>query len=123
MINFIKKNKFIAILVIIAIGVFFFSKLQNHQQPKQSVVLSVNTSKNDKIFTRDELKRYDGTNPMLPIYLALDGDVYDVTPGKEYYQVGGPYHSLAGKDSSIELHQAGGSIIKKKYKIIGKLEN
>lgn len=65
------------------------------------------------------LMQYDGTNPKLPIYLALDGYVYDVTPGREYYAVGGVYHSLAGKDSSKDLHTFGGSVIKEKYKIVG----
>lgn len=72
--------------------------------------------------TREELKTFDGTDPNKPIYLALDGLVYDVTPGKEFYQVGGSYHDLAGKDSSGPLRIFGGSIIKKKYKVIGTLK-
>lgn len=72
-------------------------------------------------FTQEELKKYDGTDPNLPIYLALDGNVYDVTKGKEFYEVGGSYHSLAGKDSSLELNIVGGDIIKRKYPVIGRL--
>jgi predicted heme/steroid binding protein len=74
-------------------------------------------------FTPTELKKYDGSDPNLPIYLAYNGDVYDITPGKKFYIVGGPYHDLAGKDSTKELNFAGGGIIKIKYKIIGKLVN
>jgi len=74
-------------------------------------------------FTPEELKKYNGTDPKLPIYLALDGNVYDVTKGKEFYIIGGPYHYLAGKDSSFELHIVGGDIIKRKYSIIGKYES
>lgn len=73
-------------------------------------------------FSREELKDFDGSDPSKPIYLGLDGLVYDVTPGKEFYQVGGPYHSLAGKDSSRQLHLFGGSIIKRKYQVIGTLK-
>lgn len=72
-------------------------------------------------FTLEKLQTFDGTNPDKPIYLAMDGLVYDVTPGKEFYQTGGPYHDLAGKDASGPLHLVGGSIIKRKYKVIGKL--
>lgn len=73
-------------------------------------------------FSREQLLTFDGSDPQKPIYLALDGLVYDVTPGKEFYQTGGPYHYLAGKDSSDKLHLVGGSIIKRKYKIIGILK-
>ena len=73
-------------------------------------------------FTREQLQAFDGTDSNKPIYIALDGLVYDVTAGREYYQVGGSYHDLAGKDSSGLLHIFGGSIIKKKYKVIGILK-
>ena len=80
-------------------------------------------TKSAKVFTDQELKKYDGSNPELPILLALDGKVYDVTTGKDFYKVGGPYHFLAGKDSSQELHVAGGGIIKRKYPVIGEYVN
>lgn len=107
-------------LLILAIGIiaiFYF------QQRKMDAVLSVQSANSLKNFTVEELKKYDGSDPSLPIYLAMDGYVYDVTPGKEYYQPGGPYHSLAGRDSSYELNQFGGNIIKRKYKIAGILPN
>jgi predicted heme/steroid binding protein len=72
-------------------------------------------------FTQTELSGYNGDDPSKPIYLAMDGLVYDVTPGKEYYQPGGDYHYLAGRDSSQELHIAGGVIIKRKYSVVGVL--
>lgn len=74
-----------------------------------------------KTFTLEELKQYNGTDPSLPIYLAYNGDVYDITAGREFYKMGGVYHDLAGKDSTKELNFAGGGIIKVKYKIIGRL--
>ncbi len=73
-------------------------------------------------FSSEHLKTFDGTDSNKPIYIALDGLVYDVTAGKEFYQVGGSYHDLAGRDSSGLLHIFGGSIIKKKYKVIGTLK-
>ncbi len=82
----------------------------------------IGNSQNLKVFTPSELARYNGVDPQLPIYLALDGFVYDISKGKEFYQVGGPYHDLAGKDSSKELHFAGGGIIKQKYPIVGRFE-
>ncbi|KAJ4481916.1 cytochrome b5-like heme/steroid binding domain-containing protein, partial [Lentinula aciculospora] len=52
-----------------------------------------------RLFTESELARYDGTDPDKPVYLAIDGDVYDVTKGKAY-QPGGPYHILTGVDAA-----------------------
>lgn len=69
-----------------------------------------------------ELAKYDGTDPNLPIYIGLNGLVYDVTPGKEYYQKGNVYNYITGKDSSELLNQIGGDIIARKYKAIAKLE-
>ncbi|KAJ3760493.1 cytochrome b5-like heme/steroid binding domain-containing protein, partial [Lentinula raphanica] len=52
-----------------------------------------------RLFTENELARYDGTDPSKPIYLAIDGDVYDVTEGSAY-RPGGPYHVLTGVDAA-----------------------
>ncbi|KAI8147261.1 cytochrome b5-like heme/steroid binding domain-containing protein [Fennellomyces sp. T-0311] len=52
------------------------------------------------VFTEEQLLRYDGSNPNLPIYLAVDGDVYDVTKGAGWYGYGGSYHHFAGRDAA-----------------------
>lgn len=67
----------------------------------------------------DEIARHDGTDERLPIYIVLDGYVYDVTGGRIFYSVGGVYHYLAGKDSSKILRLFGADIIKEKYPIVG----
>lgn len=97
-------------------------------QPAKNVesVAGAQTTAADKslpTFTSDELQAFDGSDPEKPIYLALDGAVYDVTAGKEYYQKNGSYNYLAGKDSSKELHLVGGNIIKEKYPVIGYLKS
>lgn len=70
-------------------------------------------------FTKDTLSKHNGTNPSLPIYIAFEGNVYDVTAGKNFYEPGGAYDFLAGTDGTELLHIAGGEIIKKKYPIVG----
>lgn len=72
-----------------------------------------------RIFSPAELKAFDGSDPRKPIYLAFEGNVYDVTRGRTYYQPGGRYHELAGTDATRLLHIAGGAIIRKKYPVIG----
>lgn len=51
--------------------------------------------------TEIQLSLYDGTNKELPLYLAIDGDVYDVTQGgRPSYGPGGAYHIFAGRDAA-----------------------
>ena len=66
------------------------------------------------------LSGFDGTDPSKPIYVALDGLVYDVTPGKSFYEVGGTYHFIAGTDASAALHVYGASIIRSKYAVVAR---
>lgn len=78
-------------------------------------------SVNNLNLTVDQLSEFNGTDPEKPIYIAMDGLIYDVSVGKKYYQPDGAYHYIAGKDATTELHIAGGDIIKRKYPVIGKL--
>lgn len=39
-------------------------------------------------FTLDQLADFDGSNPNLPLYVALLGEVYDVTAGRKFYGPG-----------------------------------
>ncbi|KAI7804775.1 neudesin isoform X1 [Triplophysa rosa] len=59
-----------------------------------------NASKPVRLFTEEELKRYDGSEDGQPIYMAIKGVVFDVTTGKEFYGEGAPYNALVGKDST-----------------------
>lgn len=52
------------------------------------------------IFTPEELAKYDGTNPNLPLLLAVRGDVFDVSSGRDFYGPGSGYAIFAGKDAS-----------------------
>lgn len=51
-------------------------------------------------FSEAELARYDGSDPSKPIYLGLDGDVYDVTAGARMYGRGASYNHFAGRDAA-----------------------
>ncbi|XP_059375327.1 neudesin-like [Carassius carassius] len=57
-------------------------------------------SKPVRLFTEEELQRYDGSEEGQPIYMAIKGVVFDVTAGKEFYGKGAPYNALVGKDST-----------------------
>ncbi|KAL2265799.1 hypothetical protein VTJ83DRAFT_6899 [Remersonia thermophila] len=50
--------------------------------------------------TPAELARYDGTDPSKPIYLAINGTIYDVSSNPRTYGPGGSYHFFAGCDAA-----------------------
>ncbi|KAF2120239.1 hypothetical protein BDV96DRAFT_566913 [Lophiotrema nucula] len=50
--------------------------------------------------TDDQLLAYDGTDPSKPIYVALNGTIYDVSVSPKTYGPGGSYHFFAGRDAA-----------------------
>ena len=50
--------------------------------------------------TVSELSKYNGSDPSLPIYVAIKGDVFDVSKNTASYGPGAGYSVFAGKDSS-----------------------
>lgn len=54
----------------------------------------------DLNFTLEELAAYDGHDPSKPIYVAVNGSVYDVSSASRIYGQGGSYNRLAGKDAA-----------------------
>ncbi|KAI4254146.1 MAG: hypothetical protein LQ352_003253 [Teloschistes flavicans] len=55
-----------------------------------------------RTFTPPLLKPYNGENNM-PVYLAVNGKVFDVSSGRNFYGPGGPYENFAGRDASRGL--------------------
>ncbi|KAI9282202.1 cytochrome b5-like heme/steroid binding domain-containing protein [Sporodiniella umbellata] len=53
--------------------------------------------------TVSELRKYDGSDPSLPIYVGIKGDVFDVSKNTASYGPGAGYNVFAGKDSSKAL--------------------
>uniref|UniRef100_A0A093UUU1 Membrane steroid-binding protein 2 n=1 Tax=Talaromyces marneffei PM1 TaxID=1077442 RepID=A0A093UUU1_TALMA len=52
------------------------------------------------ILTPSQLALYDGTDPSLPIYLALNGTIIDVSANPGVYGPGGGYHFFVGRDAT-----------------------
>ena len=50
--------------------------------------------------TLKELAQYDGKDETKPIYLSINGTIYDVSAGKRIYGPGGSYNVFAGVDAS-----------------------
>ncbi len=45
-------------------------------------------------FTPVQLGMYDGSDPELPVYLGIDGKVYDVSKNRRIYGKGGSYNMM-----------------------------
>ncbi|CDK25381.1 unnamed protein product [Kuraishia capsulata CBS 1993] len=60
-------------------------------------------SKTNMVLTDHELKLFNGQVTGFPIYIAVNGTIYDVTASKEIYGPGGPYAKFAGKDATRVL--------------------
>ena len=50
--------------------------------------------------TPEQLALYNGTSPDLPVLLALNGTIYDVSAGRRVYGPGGMYHFFSGRDAT-----------------------
>ncbi|EGV65777.1 cytochrome b5 [Yamadazyma tenuis ATCC 10573] len=50
--------------------------------------------------TLEQLSQYDGSNSRLPIYIGINGKVYDVTRSSSVYGPKGPYGFFSGKDGA-----------------------
>ncbi|KAJ3179450.1 hypothetical protein HDU85_004860 [Gaertneriomyces sp. JEL0708] len=57
---------------------------------------------NELTLTEEELRAHDGSDPSKPIYLGINGKVYDVSSGKgpSYYGPGGGYSFFSGVDAA-----------------------
>ncbi|XP_040569152.1 neuferricin [Lepeophtheirus salmonis] len=78
-----------------------FQEFLNDETAMNEPDLPINTlPSGERIFTKDELKLYDGSSVKRGIYLAILGQVFDVTRGREYYGPNGGYSFFSGKDAS-----------------------
>jgi predicted heme/steroid binding protein len=52
------------------------------------------------LLSPSELSLYNGSDPNLPIYLGLNGSIYDVSVSPHFYGPGGSYGFFAGRDAT-----------------------
>eukprot|EP00871_Galdieria_phlegrea_P003141 jgi/Galph1/3828/GphlegSOOS_G2465.1 len=53
-----------------------------------------------KVFTLEQLGQYDGSDPNQPIYISIQGNVFDVSKGRRHYRKGETYNCLVGREAS-----------------------
>lgn len=102
-------------LVVLVIGFKYFRKAPSIPLP---------TPENIATFTLDELKKFNGQDPSLPIYMVYGGLVYDVSSGQKFYGKDTAYNYLTGRDVTEEIDSVGlGDTIKRKYPVVGKISS
>ncbi|KAF1985105.1 cytochrome b5 [Aulographum hederae CBS 113979] len=52
------------------------------------------------LLTDVELAKYDGKDPDLPILIAINATIFDVSSGRSFYGPGGHYNHFAGRDAT-----------------------
>lgn len=88
--SFFRDNiKVLTSILVIVIGVLFYKKygeLQNVSTEQRSHRL---------VFTQEQLSQYDGLAHD-KLYLAVLGQVFDVTDGRKHYEKGSSYNYFIG---------------------------
>jgi len=72
------------------------SEMQKNEDIKEQKVIE------KRYFTLDELREFNGENDK-PIYLAIKGEVYDVSSKQDFYGPGEGYHLFAGRETARAL--------------------
>ncbi|KAF9224348.1 cytochrome b5 [Gyrodon lividus] len=94
--------KFIVyLLLIIALaGKFFTGSFSWEYDGKWARLKTYWPESSGRLFSESYLLTFDGTDLDKPLYLAIDGDVYDVSSNRGTYGPGGSYHTMAGVDAA-----------------------
>jgi len=75
-----------------------------------------------KIFSEEDLKQYDGSQPNQPIYFAYNGDVYDASDNPLFVE-GLHFEHYAGTDLSAFMDEAPhGDEVLEELTVVGKYE-
>ncbi|CAL5872553.1 uncharacterized protein PFLUO_LOCUS6817 [Penicillium psychrofluorescens] len=81
----------------------FVVLLYYHFKPKAAVTLPHGPAPVVfRTYTPKTLIEFNGENNQ-PVFLAVRGRVFDVSPGRNFYGPGGPYENFAGRDASRGL--------------------
>ena len=116
-----KKIFIIVVLCFLPVLAFFIGYWQKYG--RASAPISTDNYISMPIMLVADLAAFDGTDANKPIYIGMNGLVYDVSAGRKFYETGASYHYLAGKDSSTDLNMIGGDIIARKYPVIARFVN
>lgn len=101
-VGFLDLLKFIVylLLIIILAGKFFTGSFLWEYDGKWVRLKTYLPENNGRLFSESYLATFDGRDENKPLYIAIDGDVYDVSSNRRTYGPGGPYRHMAGVDAA-----------------------
>ncbi|XP_037938138.1 neuferricin homolog [Teleopsis dalmanni] len=111
MLSFLKpifKLQFLFVILAVIVGVYYQEILAWHKNfiftTEAEIPINYESDKQiaETLFTKAELAKYNGENGA-PLYLALLGDVFDVTKGLKHYGPGCSYNFFIGRDASVSF--------------------
>ncbi|KAF9628940.1 putative heme steroid binding domain protein [Lasiodiplodia theobromae] len=98
--------------VAIGVAIHFLDPFQHLEELSASVAASnakpassssdttTDNNNNLRTFTPSTLSAYTGADPDTPIYISINGTVYDVSASPTFYGPSGPYGHFAGRDAT-----------------------
>jgi len=92
---------FLAAFAITGVVIFLLKSCRGGARPKAPLAPK---SKPPKLFLLTaELRRFNGEDDSLPVYVAINGQIFDVSSRRDIYGKGGGYNLFAGYDASRAL--------------------
>lgn len=92
-------TSFLFPLIIVVLGIFIITQEDSSSSSSTEEKMETTELREERLFKAEELSLYDG-NTSTEIYLAVLGEVYNVTEGSAYYGPGMGYSCFAGRDGS-----------------------
>ncbi|KAI5981014.1 cytochrome b5 [Pisolithus albus] len=88
------------LLIIVLAGKFFTGSFLWEYDGKWVRLQTYLPENNGRLFSESYPATFDGRDENKPLYIAIDGDVYDVSSNRRTYGPGGPYRHMAGVDAA-----------------------
>jgi len=93
------------ILFLVVSGCFWYDSLSKKTPSSEPVELEEEPTDPPRNFTAKQLLKFNGTKDAndeeKPIYLSVQGRVFNVTKGKDFYGPGSPYENFAGHECGV----------------------
>lgn len=101
------QYQYLAIIILTFIGYSFFSS--EKEATEEGDDENKDPPDPPRNFTAEQLKHFDGTSvaddddDLKPVYLSINGIVFDTSAGRNFYGPGGPYEIFAGHECGVAL--------------------
>eukprot|EP00347_Sterkiella_histriomuscorum_P008297 403345623 len=96
----LERNEFDPIFYLIGFGIFIILFWIINKDGKKNATKREEADPRKILFTKEQLRKYDGNGPDGKIYIACNELIFDVTESP-FYQKGGDYEKFAGRDMTM----------------------